>query len=129
MVKKTEVIMMHMRVTLAVCVCLTAGALAPTHAEPGGCLKYGVVGAVGGHVAHYGVLGAAGGCVSGMYVRHEHRKEARRKAALYDQKYPGAKGTYEARATAYDVEHSTTPGKMAPGGQSVTAPDQPSGPT
>jgi hypothetical protein len=44
-------------------------------AEPGGCLKYGAVGAVGGHVAgHHAVLGAAGGCALGMYKRHEYRK-------------------------------------------------------
>ena len=47
-------------------------------AEPGGCLKYGAVGAVGGHVAgHHTVLGAAGGCAVGMYRRHEYRKQQR----------------------------------------------------
>jgi hypothetical protein len=46
-------------------------------AEPGGCLKYGAVGAVGGHLAHHGVLGAAGGCAVGMYKRHEYRKQQR----------------------------------------------------
>ncbi|ARW15565.1 hypothetical protein KOEU_28130 [Komagataeibacter europaeus] len=93
---------------VAAITCATAA-----HAEPGGCLKYGAVGAVGGHVAnHHTVLGAAAGCVTGMYKRHEYRKEAKAKAALYDQEHPGAKGNYEAKATAYDVEHSTTPGKM-----------------
>ena len=44
-------------------------------AAPGGCLKYGAVGAVGGHLAHHhGVLGAAGGCAAGMYKRHQYRK-------------------------------------------------------
>ena len=47
-------------------------------AEPGGCLKYGAVGAVGGHLAHHhAVLGAAGGCAVGMYRRHEYRKHQR----------------------------------------------------
>ena len=46
-------------------------------AEPGGCLKYGAVGAVGGHLAHHGVLGAAGGCAVGAYKRHEYRKQQR----------------------------------------------------
>ena len=62
--------------------------LLPTasQAEPGGCLKYGAVGAVGGHVAHHhAVLGAAGGCALGMYRRHKYRKEERRKARLYDE--------------------------------------------
>ncbi|WP_198943901.1 hypothetical protein [Acetobacter sp. DsW_54] len=79
-------------------------------AEPGGCLKYGAAGAVGGHLANHAVLGATAGCVTGMYRRHEYRKEARNKAKLYDQEHPGAKGTYEQKATAYDVEHSTAPG-------------------
>jgi hypothetical protein len=55
--------------------------------EPGGCLKYGAVGAVGGHLAHHGVLGAAGGCAAGMWKRHEYRKSMREKARLYDQEH------------------------------------------
>lgn len=56
-------------------VTLLAAAPLSAQAEPGGCLKYGAVGAVGGHVAgRHGVLGAIGGCVTGMYVRHKYRK-------------------------------------------------------
>ncbi|RFD19055.1 hypothetical protein DY926_13365 [Komagataeibacter melaceti] len=100
-----------------------AGATA-AHAEPGGCLKYGAVGAVGGHVAgHHSVMGAAAGCVTGMYKRHEYRKEAKAKAAEYDKEHPGAKGTYQEKATAYDVEHSTTPGKMTPDTPPAQQPD------
>ncbi len=95
-------------------VMLTAGSVSVAQAEPGGCVKYGAAGAVGGHVAHHGVLGALGGCVTGMYVRHKYRKEAKAKAALYDQEHPGAKGTWSEKATAYDVEHSTEPGTMTP---------------
>ncbi|GAB0119153.1 hypothetical protein Acid7E03_32250 [Acidisoma sp. 7E03] len=52
------------------------------HAEPGGCVKYGAVGAVGGHVAgHHAVLGAAAGCAAGMYKRHEYRKHMKEQAA------------------------------------------------
>ncbi len=109
--------MKHRKLTLAVVGILMAGSLAPARAEPGGCVKYGAVGAVGGHVAHHGVLGAVGGCATGMYVRHRYRKEARQKAALYDQEHPGVKGPYEKKATAYDTEHATAPGKMAPGDQ------------
>ena len=43
----------------------------------GGCLKYGAVGAVGGHLAHHGVLGAIGGCATGMYVKHRSKKSIR----------------------------------------------------
>ena len=67
---------------------LGAGA---AQAEPGGCLKYGAVGAVGGHLAHHGVLGAAGGCAAGMYKRHQYRKA---QAAASHQGAPaGASGT------------------------------------
>lgn len=89
-------------------------ALPQAMAEPGGCLKYGAAGAVGGHLVNHGVVGAVGGCATGMYKRHEYRKEAKAKAAAYDKEHPGAKGSYEEKATAYDVEHSTQPGKSAP---------------
>jgi hypothetical protein len=58
---------------------ITLGGLTgAAQAEPGGCLKYGAVGAVGGHVAgHHAVLGAAGGCAVGMYKRHEYKKHMR----------------------------------------------------
>lgn len=58
---------------------LTLGGMTSlAQAEPGGCLKYGAVGAVGGHVAgHHAMLGAAGGCAVGMYKRHEYRKHKR----------------------------------------------------
>jgi len=62
---------------------LAVGAALPASAEPGGCLKYGAAGAVGGHVVHHGVLGAAGGCATGMYVRHRYRKQQRKDAAAY----------------------------------------------
>lgn len=97
-------------------------------AEPGGCLKYGAAGAVGGHLANHAVMGAAAGCVTGMYRRHEYRKEAKNKAKLYDQEHPGAKGTYEQKATAYDVEHSTSPGSTTAKPEGQSAPAQPQQP-
>jgi hypothetical protein len=53
-------------------------ALAPqAEAKPGGCLKYGVAGAVAGHYAgHHAVKGAVLGCIAGI---------ARRKAYLQEQ--------------------------------------------
>ena len=45
----------------------------------GGCLRYGAVGAAGGHLAGHGVLGAIAGCATGAYVRH------RDKARIADQ--------------------------------------------
>ncbi|AEI38304.1 MAG: hypothetical protein ABF461_04925 [Zymomonas mobilis subsp. pomaceae] len=45
-------------------------------AEPGGCLKYGAMGAVGGHyVGKHGVIGAAAGCIYGRKVRNDYRKQ------------------------------------------------------
>ena len=44
----------------------------------GGCLRYGAVGAAGGHLAGHGVLGALAGCVAGTVVKR--RDEARIRA-------------------------------------------------
>ncbi|MBB2165489.1 hypothetical protein HLH26_13270 [Gluconacetobacter sp. 1b LMG 1731] len=101
---------------------LSTGLVAGAHAEPGGCLKYGAVGAVGGHVAnHHAVLGAVGGCAAGMYTRHEYRKTLRQKAALYDKEHPvdpnlsmleryRQRKTDEQKATLWDAEHPQTAG-------------------
>ena len=67
---------MKTRIGLAAAMAVSLGA-GSAMAEPGGCLKYGAVGAVGGHLAHHGVMGAAGGCAVGMYKRHEYRKQQR----------------------------------------------------
>lgn len=101
---------------------LSTGLAAGAHAEPGGCLKYGAVGAVGSHVAnHHAVLGAVGGCAAGMYTRHEYRKGLREKAALYDKEHPvdphlstmeryRQRKTDEQKATLWDAEHPPAPG-------------------
>jgi len=39
----------------------------------GGCLRYGAVGAAGGHLAGHGVLGAIAGCATGAYVRNRDK--------------------------------------------------------
>ncbi len=50
-------------------------------AKPGGCLKYGAAGAVAGHLSgHHGVKGALFGCATGMYIRHEYKKQMKEKA-------------------------------------------------
>lgn len=41
----------------------------------GGCLRYGAVGAAGGHLAGHGVLGAIAGCATGAYVRHREKAQ------------------------------------------------------
>ncbi|AOX15803.1 hypothetical protein [Kozakia baliensis] len=104
-------------------------------AEPGGCLKYGAVGAVGGHMAHHGVLGAAGGCATGMVRRHEYRKGLREKAALWDKEHPADPNqswlerhrnekTYQQKATLWDAEHPSN-ATNSPTGTNAGAPATP----
>ncbi|CAI9121244.1 hypothetical protein [Brytella acorum] len=108
------------RAALVASVMSVAALAAPAMAEPGGCLKYGAVGAVGGHMVHHGVVGAAGGCVTGMMRRHEYRKGERDKAALWDKEHPADPNqswlekkrtalTYEQKATLWDHEHPPAP--------------------
>lgn len=102
------------RSALALAALLTA---TPALAEPGGCIKYGAAGAVGGHLAnHHAVVGAMGGCAAGMYRRHLYRKDLREKAALWDKEHPAdlnaswwqrhhdAASTKQ-KAEWYDAEH------------------------
>ena len=52
-------------------------------AKPGGCIKYGVAGAVAGHYAgHHALKGAAAGCVAGMWRRHEYKQHMREEKKL-----------------------------------------------
>jgi hypothetical protein len=45
-------------------------------AKPGGCLKYGVAGAVAGHYAgHHAIKGAIAGCIAGMARRKAYNNE------------------------------------------------------
>nr|WP_294918067.1 hypothetical protein [uncultured Neokomagataea sp.] len=93
----------------------------PALAEPGGCLKYGAAGAVGGHLVKHGVLGAIGGCVAGMYTRHQYRKSLAEKAALWDKEHPASpdqkaswwqshhdSSSVKQKAAWYDAEHPDT---------------------
>ena len=61
-------------------IAVVAGALllpaTRSYAEPGGCLKYGAIGAVAGYTVGHGAKGAAAGCVTGMIVRQQARKAA-----------------------------------------------------
>ena len=45
-------------------------------AKPGGCLKYGIAGAVAGHYAgHHAMKGAIAGCIAGMARRKAYNNE------------------------------------------------------
>lgn len=71
--------------SLALCGTLAAGLSmsAPVaQAAPGGCLKYGAMGAVAGHAVHHGVKGFLAGCAAGMYRRHLYNKQMREQKAL-----------------------------------------------
>lgn len=55
--------------------------LAEAQSRPGGCLKYGLGGAVVGHLAGgHRVKGALAGCLAGMYQRRKYDREARERA-------------------------------------------------
>ena len=47
----------------------------------GGCLRYGAVGAAGGHLAGHGVLGAVAGCATGAYIKHRDKARIRAEQA------------------------------------------------
>jgi hypothetical protein len=69
-----------------------AGAAGPAEARPGGCIKYGLGGAVIGHFAGgHRLAGAAAGCAIGAY----RRSRAERRAG-YDRQYDrGYRGGYD----------------------------------
>jgi hypothetical protein len=79
---------------LSAALLLAAGA-ASARAEPGGCLKYGAAGAVGGHMVHHGVLGAVGGCAAGAYKRHEYRKQQRLEMRREQEQHREDNGSYQ----------------------------------
>ena len=67
------------KIALVTAVLLTLGASSGVaEARPGGCLKYGLGGAVAGHVAGgHRWKGAAIGCVLGIYQRRRHLARSR----------------------------------------------------
>ncbi len=64
---------------LALALAATSALPTPARAATGGCLKYGLAGAIAGHVVHHGVMGAVGGCMAGIVARHKAREDAERK--------------------------------------------------
>ncbi|MGO9007873.1 MAG: hypothetical protein ACLQIQ_16055 [Beijerinckiaceae bacterium] len=84
-----------MRLTAILFAALFCGtiALAPQAeaGKPGGCIKYGVAGAVAGHYAqHHAVRGAVLGCVAGIARRHQYNKqqELLKQQQLKEQQQP-----------------------------------------
>ena len=68
-----------MRTAIVSCLlCVAIAGASMAEPKPGGCLKYGLAGAVAGHVAgHHAVKGAVFGCIAGMVRRHEYNKQMR----------------------------------------------------
>ena len=69
------------KIALAATIMLTLGVaagLAEAQSRPGGCLKYGVGGAVAGHFAGgHRIKGALAGCALGMYQRRKYERALR----------------------------------------------------
>ena len=64
------------RILMIVTSALALGAAAPAEAKPGGCLKYGVGGAVAGKLAGgHTWKGAAAGCALGYIRRRQYNRE------------------------------------------------------
>lgn len=58
-----------------------SGGSAEAQSRPGGCLKYGLGGAVAGHVAGgHRIKGALAGCALGIYQRRQYEREVRERA-------------------------------------------------
>jgi hypothetical protein len=73
-------------------------------AKPGGCLKYGVAGAVAGHYAgHHAMKGAIAGCIAGMARRKAYNNEMekqREEAAKKNAAITGAPAATDSTAPA-----------------------------
>jgi hypothetical protein len=82
-------------------------------AKPGGCLKYGIAGAVAGHYAgHHAMKGAIAGCIAGMARRKAYNNEMakqREEAAKKNAAITGAPSEPAPAAT-----DSTAPATTAP---------------
>jgi hypothetical protein len=77
------------KAVLAIAAVVTLGAANPhpAQAEPGGCLKYGLGGAIAGHFAGgHRWKGAAAGCALGYWTRRRHQEaEGRFRDRDYDR--------------------------------------------
>lgn len=88
-----------MKSVLFAAAALSALALAPDAADAraGGCIKYGVGGAIVGHFAGgHGLAGAAAGCALGAYKRHEDDR-SRYDRTRDPNSYDGTTGSIERR--------------------------------
>ena len=75
-------------IVFAAAAMLTLGAApGPAQAQPGGCLKYGLGGAVAGHFAGgHRLKGALAGCALGVYERRRYEARLREERARQERR-------------------------------------------
>ena len=98
-----------------------AAAPSPAEARPGGCLKYGLGGAVAGHVAGgHRWKGAALGCIVGIFQRRRHAARARyqdRSRTVNQRRYDDRGPSYgRDRPRTYDPNVTGSTGGFDRGG-------------
>ena len=82
---------------------------APAEAQsrPGGCLKYGLGGAVAGHFAGgHRLKGALAGCALGIYQRRQHEREVRERARSRTREAERSRTRTQDRTTWNDERNS-----------------------
>lgn len=82
---------------------------AEAQGRPGGCIKYGLGGAIAGHFAGgHRLKGALAGCALGIYQRRQYEREARERARNRNRNAERAPTERRERSTQYE-----TPGRDA----------------
>jgi hypothetical protein len=114
------------KIAVAATLMLSLGfAAGPAEAQsrPGGCLKYGLGGAVAGHFAGgHRIKGALAGCAFGIYQRRQYEREARERDELRNRvperrraPNPNSDNSYDGRdRSANRLPIPRTPSPQAP---------------
>jgi len=77
---------------------------AEAQGRPGGCIKYGLGGAIAGHFAGgHRVKGALAGCALGIYQRRQYEREARERAANRNRSAERAPPERRERSSRYEM--------------------------
>lgn len=86
---------------------IAAGA-AEAQSRPGGCLKYGLGGAVAGHFAGgHRIKGALAGCALGIYQRRKYEREAREQNEIRNRTPERRRAPIPERDNRYDNQDRT----------------------
>lgn len=99
------------KIALAATVMLSFGIAAGSaeaQSRPGGCLKYGLGGAVAGHFAGgHRLKGALAGCALGIYQRRKYEREVREQNQSRNRNAERGRSPSEERANRYDNQDRT----------------------